>query len=73
MYTLLHDFLTCFSQASEFSNVGNLGQAMRLMHERHLTELAQCRQPASETTGRAPDNKPALLNLDHPPVHTSIF
>lgn len=40
--TLLHDLGSRLSRATAFANTDNLGDALRLMQERHLDEVAQC-------------------------------
>jgi hypothetical protein len=75
MHTLLRDFLSCFSRAAAFSNVENLGSAMRLMHELHMEELEQHhQQQLPSTTGQRPSSKQTSVHdITHSPVHTSIF
>jgi len=75
MHTLLQDFLACFSRAATFSNVENLGDARRLMHKMHLEELEQrqhqkAKQRATQQSSRG---NAALHDINHKPVHTSIF
>lgn len=75
MHTLLRDFLSCFSRAAAFSNVENLGSAMRLMHELHMEELEQrhLQKLPSSTAQRACSNNTTHHDITHTPVHTSIF
>jgi hypothetical protein len=49
MHTFLRDFFDCLSRAATFSNIGNLGDALRALHEFHPTENEQ-QQPAARLT-----------------------
>jgi len=58
MLALLREFFSRFSRAAAFANTDNLGDALRLMGERHLIEVERRHYAVAHSAARKIMNRP---------------